>query len=209
MTTTMKIAYYVDARMVPSLARRYHRLLAPAVRILDVGCGTGDFGRYRLAGAEVWGVDTDVMALERAERYEIPLVVDLECDDLPFEDGFFDAVLAKDVLEHLQDPGRVARELLRVLRPGGKLIASLVVASPRRVWADYTHVRGFTERSARMLFEDAGFHVDSIWAMGGVPLSARLGFIEVVPSILRVPGLRGLWHSSWELLALAPSEDRP
>jgi hypothetical protein len=51
-----------------------------------------------------------------------------------------------------------------------------------------------------MLFEDAGF-VDSIWAMGGIPLTGRLRLIRAAPYILKIPGASALWASSWEIAA--------
>ncbi len=78
---------------------------------------------------------------------------------------------------------------------------SVVMAKPRAVWADYTHVRGFTRRSARLLLEDAGFEVEAVWRMGGIPLSTRLRFIWLVPTLLRLPVVGWLWASSWELKA--------
>lgn len=202
LTLAAKQAYYRDADMRPGLAARYYRQLAGARTVLDVGCGTGDFGRLRPSPEiEVYGVDIDPLAVEQARRYERASRVDVDAEPLPFADGTFDAVLAKDIFEHVKDPGRLAREIHRVMRPGGFVVASMVMARPRRVWADYTHLRGFTERSARLLLEDAGFDVEAIWRMGGVPLSSRLGLIDVVPQLLRVPLFDALWGSSWELRA--------
>lgn len=197
-----KHAYYRDAQMRPGLAARYYREFGGARAILDVGCGTGDFGRLRPSPAiTVYGVDIDAHAIDQAQHYERASRVDLDVEPLPYADGMFDAVLAKDIFEHVKDPGRLAREVQRVTRPGGVIVASVVMARPRRVWADYTHLRGFTQRSARLLLEDAGFEVEAMWRMGGVPLSSRLGLIDAVPVILRMPLFDALWGSSWELRA--------
>jgi SAM-dependent methyltransferase len=202
-----KAAYYGDRAMKRTLAERYFEYFAPARRILDVGCGTGDFGRHRPShDIEIHGVDVDAGAVERAKDAEIAVCVDLESSPLPYSDASFDAVLARDILEHLRDPGRLVREIHRVLRPNGRLFASVVVAKPRRVWADYTHVRGFTRQSARLLLEDAGFAVEAIDAMGGIPLSDRLGFMRYVPDLLRLPVLDQLWTSSWEMKAVRPPD---
>ncbi len=73
----------------------------------------------------------------------------------PYGDDFFDAVLARDILEHLREPWLTLREARRVLRPGGIIVASVVMAEPQAVWADYTHVRGFTRSSVDLMFRDA------------------------------------------------------
>jgi SAM-dependent methyltransferase len=206
MSAVAKRAYYDDRGLRRGLAFRYYRQLGDSRRVLDLGCGLGDFGRlWPVADTEVYGLDVDSGAVERASRWEIARHWDLEdAMPLPFEDAFFDAVVARDVLEHLLDPGRVVRELYRLLRPGGNVIASVIMAKPRLVWSDYTHVRGFTEKTARLLFEDAGFAVEAVWRMGGVPFSDRLGFIDAVPHLLRLPIFAQLWASSWELRAQKP-----
>lgn len=201
MSTIAKRAYYREAGLKDGLAARYFAQFNGARRVLDVGCGTGELGRFSPVGVEVHGVDADPGAVERAQRFERAVCLDLETAPLPYADESFDAVLAKDVLEHLRDPGEVVRELHRVLRPEGVLIASVVMARPRRVWADYTHVRGFTKSSARLLLEDGGFAVEAVWPMGGVPLSNRLRFMGLVPYLLRLPLLSQLFASSWELRA--------
>jgi SAM-dependent methyltransferase len=202
LTVIAKQAYYRDADMRPGLAARYYREFGDARTILDVGCGTGDFGRLRSSPEiTVYGVEIDALAVEQAQRFERASCVDVDAEPLPYLDAMFDAVLAKDIFEHVKDPGRLAREIYRVTRPGGVIVASVVMARPRRVWADYTHLRGFTQRSARLLLEDVGFEVEAVWRMGGVPLSSRLGFMDLVPHLLRVPLFDALWGSSWELRA--------
>ena len=203
MTIAAKQAYYDAGAFLPALARRYFAQFGDARRILDVGCGTGEFARYRPSPEiEIDGVDVDPRAVERARRFERAVELNVDSEPLPYEDHSFDAALAKDILEHVQDPGRLAREIHRVLRPGGVLVASVVMARPRAVWNDYTHVRGFTRHAARLLLADVGFAVEKIWPMGGVPLSNRLRFVAAVPYLLRVPGPYHLWASSWEIRAV-------
>jgi 2-polyprenyl-3-methyl-5-hydroxy-6-metoxy-1,4-benzoquinol methylase len=188
--------------MPRGLAMRYWREFEGARNVLDVGCGSGEFARCRpWSGIDVHGIDVDGRAVELASRHERAIRVDLDAEALPYEDATFDAVLAKDVFEHVMDPGELAREIYRVTRPAGVMVASVVMARPRRVWADYTHRRGFTRESARLLLEDAGFHVEATWRMGPVPLSSKLNFIDRVPDLLRVPVFDALWGASWELRA--------
>lgn len=201
MRRVAKRAYYSARPMPAALADSYWRVFAGARRVLDVGCGSGEFGRYAPHGAEIHGVDVDERAVELASRFERARRADLESEPLPYEDEAFDAVLAKDVLEHVADAGALAQELHRVLRPGGVLVASVVMAKPRAVWADYTHVRGFTRRSAALLLRDAGFDVEAIWPMGPLPLSTRLGLFRILPVLLRLPAL-SWWAHSWELKAV-------
>lgn len=201
MTTAIrKEAYYRDRAMSPHLAAHYFHELRGARRILDVGCGTGEFGRFKPApDIQVYGVDHDAGAVERARQYEEAVPLDLESERLPWREETFDGVLARDVLEHLQRPAELAADLYRVLRPGGVMVASVVMAKPSAVWADYTHVRGFTRSAAALLFEDVGFTVERVWRMGPVPLSNRLRIPRLVPHLLRLPIFAQLWAASWEL----------
>lgn len=98
-------------------------------RILDAGCGSGPLSAaLRDRGAVVTGIDASAGMLALARRRlgdEVALhVVDLS-DRLPFADGAFDDVVASLVLHYLEDWGPTLAELRRVLRPGGRLIASV------------------------------------------------------------------------------------
>lgn len=101
-------------------------------RIADLGCG-GGFLAVGLAalGADVTGVDRSSAALEAAREQTrlCGLRAQFVCADLvdcPLESGRFDFALLHDVLEHVEDPGRVLAEAGRLLRPCGGLFASTI-----------------------------------------------------------------------------------
>jgi SAM-dependent methyltransferase len=141
--------------------------------VLDVGCGSAwladDFDHYT-------GVDSSPEAVQRAAELGRKVVHANVEDGLPFTDACFDAAIVKDVLEHVEDPARVVREVWRVVKPGGRVFASSPDAQ-RWVWDDYTHRRPFTRRAYRLLFRDAGFEVE------------RLGY----ESVLRGVGVISGW----------------
>ena len=105
-------------------------------RILDVGAGLGQLTRAmaRAAGrgSRVVGVERDARQLAEARRLaalagEADLVELREGDalDLPLEDGewaSFDLVVARFLLEHLQDPLRAVWGMVRAARPGGRIV---------------------------------------------------------------------------------------
>jgi SAM-dependent methyltransferase len=188
-----------------AVAQFYWHQLGKSSRVLDLGCGEGEIGALKPAHREVYGLEISPALVARLEGYTSALVWNLDdAARLPFTDGHFDAVVAKDILEHLQRPWLTVAEMRRVLKPGGVIIASVICHRGRRVWADYTHVRGFTEASARQLFVEGGFTVEAQWRMGGVPGSARLGAIHLVPILLAFPLFDWMWTSSYELRARKP-----
>lgn len=100
-------------------------------RILDAGCGRGWLSRLALErGFKVSSVDIADKVIEENEfinqRYEIKIpLAKASVDNLPFEDGEFDAVFLIDVLEHLPSPEKALQEIGRVLKKGGKLLISI------------------------------------------------------------------------------------
>ena len=100
----------------------------PDSTILDVGCGVGFTPVYlaRRYGCRVMGVDLHESMIERArERARREGLEDrvafrqADMQDLPFEDGLFDAVIAESVVAFVPDKLRGLRECMRVTRPGG------------------------------------------------------------------------------------------
>jgi SAM-dependent methyltransferase len=91
------------------------RSVAP-LRVLDVGCGVKPYYPYFAVIASEY-VGVDVVVNPAAE-----LVGPVEA--LPVEDASFDLVLCTQVLEHADDPAHAVRELHRVTRPGGRVLAS-------------------------------------------------------------------------------------
>lgn len=204
-TPIRKRAYYQGTREPPELVREYFRRLGTVALVLDLGCGAGGLARAAPSGVRVIGVDHDSGALELAGRLGRVLAWDAGTGRrLPFPRDRFDAVVARDVLEHLDHPWDTVRELRAVLRPGGLVLASVPMARPRVVWNDYTHRRGFTRAAIRMLFLDAGFDVVRVDRMGPLPLLTRLGLIRTAPWLLRLPVLNQCWATSWEVLACKP-----
>ena len=200
-----KQSYYVDRRLAPAMGARYWRLLGPlseSSRVLDVGCGAGDLGRYKPEGIHVFGIDHDIGAVRGASRFETTQSVDLERSQLPFPDGYFSGAFAKDILEHVTQPNKLLAEIHRVLAPRARLLVSVPMEFPWVVWNDYTHQRGFTRSALSMMLRDCQFDDIQIFPMGGVPGASRLGLVDQLPNFLRIPGMRLLFGRSWEACAL-------
>ena len=149
-----------------------------------MGCGDGRTAGTVLDGlaASYTGVDVSTAAVREAESLGLDARVVADPADLPFPDGSFDVVTCLEVLEHLASPLEAAAEIRRVLRPGGRLIATVpnvaywrrrldLVAigrwnplgdhlSIQEPWRD-PHLRFFTLRALRDMVESAGFEIVS------------------------------------------------
>jgi len=96
-------------------------------RVLDVGCGDGWYSvLLAKRGATVSGFDISAEGVEAAREWAEANGVAGSCGftvgsvyDIPYPDGSFDLVAGQSILHHVADKGKVARELARVLRPGG------------------------------------------------------------------------------------------
>lgn len=140
-------------------------------RLLDVGCGEKPHADLfpnvtRYLGIEHLGAVTNVeTSLERSVAH-VRGIIDAfaEGERLPFRSGSFDSCVAVEVLEHVPEPGRVAAEMYRVLRPG----APLVVTVPFVIELHQTpyDFRRYTVFGIRRLLEDHGFEVEQVLARG-------------------------------------------
>jgi len=157
--------------------------LRPGDWLLDAGCGGGRhcFGALD-RGAHVVGLDLDVPSLriaragihERRGRAEEKLhggVLRGDVFRLPFPDGAFDRVICSEVMEHVHDYGAAARELARVVRPGGTLGVTIPTAitewfywlATRRYFeSPGGHIRVFQPRQLSRALARAGVRVDGV-----------------------------------------------
>lgn len=92
-------------------------------RLLNVGCGPGGFNlAAERAGARTWGVDADPEAVALATgRMGRGHFLCAEAEQLPLASASVDVVYCYSTLEHVADAERAVGEMLRVLRPGGRL----------------------------------------------------------------------------------------
>ena len=101
----------------------------PDSRILDYGCGRGEIIQWgREKGIEVFGADTFERGIEQRVLPENRELLDVYIRQIKkgctgFEDDYFDLVVSNQVFEHVKDMDAVLKEIRRVLKPGGKLVA--------------------------------------------------------------------------------------
>jgi SAM-dependent methyltransferase len=110
-----------------------HVTAQPGMRILDAGCGSGSMAREiakAASGSTVVGIDLRDKYIDYARRRaEVEGLRNLtfqtgDVRELPFEDGSFDIIWTKYLLQWVADPMRAMREFARVLKPGGLLVSA-------------------------------------------------------------------------------------
>ncbi|HEY6648147.1 MAG TPA: class I SAM-dependent methyltransferase, partial [Mycobacterium sp.] len=129
------LPFYDLLTRVLGMDRVYDELVAQAelaggLRVLEIGCGTGNVtlrAKRAAPDADVIGTDPDPLALARAQRKARGMTgIRFErayAQELPFADGQFDRALSSMMLHHLDEDVKAGAlaELHRVLRPGGQL----------------------------------------------------------------------------------------
>jgi methionine biosynthesis protein MetW len=164
--------------------------------VLDVGCGSGDVGESirKMYGCRVTGVEKDhEEALMAAGRLDRVLEADIETVDMPFSGDSFDCIIMADVLEHLKEPLKVLKGVIRFLSPEGTVIISLpnirhisvlydLVFRGRWEYKDSGlmdrgHLRFFTRRSMRQLFESSGLIVSDVKKVHSIKGAALADFL--------------------------------
>lgn len=132
-------------------------------RVLDLGCGMGGFleGLAKLGGS-VCPSDVEVESLAHCAERGFGGGVVSSGYALPFADNSFDLVCLFDALEHIPDDHRAMVEIVRVLRPGGRVFVSVpayqfLYANNDRI---AQHHRRYTRSSLGRVFREAGLEIE-------------------------------------------------
>lgn len=130
--------------------------------MLDIGCSVGRI--IALNPKNFQGIDIDEKAIKIGieKGYNIKYA-DIR-EKLPFKNEFFDAIYCSQLIEHLDTPLHLMKEIKRVLKKGGKavIITPDYILSSRKYkdgfWSDYTHKTPFIPEALEKICYDAGFN---------------------------------------------------
>ncbi|HEX8128768.1 MAG TPA: class I SAM-dependent methyltransferase [Pyrinomonadaceae bacterium] len=182
-----------------TLARKAEERLGRRGRFLDVGCGRGEVVRAaQERGWEAEGCDLSAEFVRYACEVNGVKAHAATLEQMRYPDATFDAVTLVEVIEHLYEPAETARELSRIVRPGGLVylstpneesiyqsLGNLYYKARGRDWVvnlcptwNLYHVHGFSPRSLRYLLEENDFEVEEL---------------VVYPGTFAVPPGAGLW----------------
>ncbi|HUD30960.1 MAG TPA: methyltransferase domain-containing protein [Novosphingobium sp.] len=188
--------------------------LQPHHRLLDVGCGSGQFAiRAAPLVAEVLGVDlTPAMLVEAREHARTSGVenirwVQADSVALPVENCGFERVVSRSMFHHAADPGATLTEMYRACAPGGRMFVSDLSPDPAKgpafdaieLLRDPSHQRALTLEELRELGRDRGL-AEIVLRSGAtsLPLETVLatsfpppGMLDHVRSLLERDAARG------------------
>jgi 2-polyprenyl-3-methyl-5-hydroxy-6-metoxy-1,4-benzoquinol methylase len=166
--------------------------------LLDVGCGSGGFGRLLRShrpDMELWAVEPDLASVRAAgDGFDHVIHSEFPTDLLP--NARFDVVMFADVLEHMVEPENALRATVKALAQGGIVVASIPNVRHWRavVWPlmrhgawtytetgilDRTHLRFFTRRSMCDFFTNNGWSVESVTGINITPRGKQFSALSV------------------------------
>ena len=200
------VDYDQDKAAMASTFEAYLALLASGRpgrgALLDVGAATGFF--LELARADGWnsrGIEPSHYASRIAKKKG--LAVDCGVvEELTLPDASFDVVTMWDVIEHLPDPRRSLAAVFRLLHPNGTLavntpdsgsLLARVLGLRWHLVVPPEHLVLFSQKSLRLLLEEAGFEVTLVRRIG-----KRFTIQYVLETLARWQGLR-LWRQAEEM----------
>jgi SAM-dependent methyltransferase len=142
---------------------------APGERVLEIGFGGGALLRMmQTRGAEVAGVDLSEAMVRRLRGFDVHVA---SAERLPFAVGAFDAAVSLNSLYFWPEPEAAFEEIVRVLRPGGRMVIGFEPPEELRKWPGHRHgFRLFEVAEVKALMEGAGFTgIAEQWGRGRKP----------------------------------------
>ena len=177
--------YWWSNRFNAILARRYGKRGA---RLLEIGSGMGHLVGQLEDTFQTFGMDLNHWAVKQSRSVVNKTNLQTaSAQEIPYQDGAFNVVIIKHIVEHLPDPEKAIREIGRVTEPGGVLILatpnldSLLKPWKGNAWIGYqdpTHISLKRPAEWLGLIRNAGFHPLKVFSDGfwDVP------YIRFVPS---------------------------
>ena len=183
---------YLEAK--PWVKQFYAQFLGlkPHMKIVDLGCGTGDFTRFLAnlapASCRFIGIDNRETSLKAAdnEARKAGLAERVsfrkgDAYDIPIETGFADLTCCRTLLMHLQDPLKAVKEMARITKPGGLVAA-----------AEGGRMNSFYDPEDEV-YNELSHRASNAWLQGIRKIDGkefRIG--EKLPGIFRTAGLTGI-----------------
>ena len=174
-------------------------------KCVDIGCGCGDdlsiIKKYN-PRAEIFGVDFGLWNEDRLKQIGIkPIIVNIEKEQLPFENEFIDFIIANQVLEHTKEIFWINHEIFRCLKKGGTFFLGVpnVLSLHNRLLMLFgyhptccknisAHVRIFSKKDVNLFYRAIGSDfckIDKIYGSQFYPFSKNISrfLSKIFPSL--------------------------
>ena len=155
--------YYAGKRQIVRYWIAKTSGIQPEMKLLDCGAGSGAFAVYIASEINVAAMDDHEESLDIL-RIRLPedRILNGSCTSIPLPDLSVDIVTALDVLEHIPDHQLAVAEMIRVLKPGGRIIVT--VPSMMCLWSDWDvslhHQRRYSRQSLLAAFAGQPCHIE-------------------------------------------------
>jgi SAM-dependent methyltransferase len=126
-------------------------------RVLDLGCGIGDMLNYR---SNTLGVDVNPLNVNFCKKRNLDAYI-MKSQIIPFEGKSFDSVLLDNVLEHIESPSLLFKEIKRVLKPKGIILIG--VPGQKGFRSDDDHKIFYDEKKLQVLAKKNQLKVDQFF----------------------------------------------
>ncbi|MBS3152876.1 methyltransferase domain-containing protein [Candidatus Woesearchaeota archaeon] len=176
-------------------------------KILDVGCGNGDFLAYiedKGCSGEMIGVDISKGMIEEAKKLNIDKPISFitaNAEDLPFINECFDIVVCKHILYHLNSIEKGINEIYRVLKNGGYLCVTLNcmygrenIENFKRIIANSIKNNNFLDNNKRINFENYNSFISGFNILREIKLHRYLELEDPEPIVEYLNSFRGFWQ---------------
>jgi SAM-dependent methyltransferase len=143
----------------------------PVGSVVDLGCGNGQllsdvrehFPTVRLAGVDIAAAQIEA---NRIRNPEIEWISSDLSNPMPLPQRNFDAVIASEVIEHLDDPIRLLQHARELVRPNGRCILSTQSGPVHETERRVGHIRHFSAGDMTTLLSSAGWRPERVWNAG-------------------------------------------
>jgi len=158
------------------------------LKILDAGCGTGDFLPFLKKYGQVWGIDNSKEAIELCKN-KGSLVIQQSLLNIHFPKNNFDLIMALDVIEHINDELAVIRELKRVAKNDGLIV--ITVPAYQFIWSGHDdacdHKKRYISAHLKKIGQLAGLKLIKI-SYFNTFLSPLIILFRLVKKLLKIEG---------------------
>jgi len=146
-------------------------------RILDIGCATGSLlAELKARGWETTGVEISGPQAEYGRRKHGLDIRSVPLEENKFPADYFAAILASHLIEHLNDPAAMVREVHRILAPGGRFFVTTpnitsfqaLLFGGRWRSAIFDHLYLFSKKTLTRLLKESGFTIEKTGTWGGL-----------------------------------------